>query len=76
MARPRMNINSISKWGIWKRQQRDNPAKGKVCAKCKKRPAAIKHHVGGWRSDPGGKTVAWCRECHAAHHSAIKKRTK
>jgi len=76
MARPKMPTKSISKWGIWKRQQRDASANGKTCAKCKKRPAAIKHHVGSWQKNPDGKTVAWCRECHAAYHNALRKKGK
>lgn len=74
MGRPRMPENKLSKYGVWKRQSRDNPAKG-MCTKCGKRPATVKHHVKTHDEMPSGPTTSWCRECNAAHHNALRKKT-
>lgn len=73
MARPRKPEKALSKWGVWKRQQRDKPANG-LCPKCKKRSATVKHHVDGSKPRPAGQTVSWCRECHTAYHNALRKK--
>lgn len=65
MARPRFPHSKLSRWGKYKRQQRDLPSK----------KGYVRHHVKpGTYGAPGhARTVLMSRSQHAAMHNALRK---
>lgn len=67
VGRPRLPEHRLSKWGAWKRGQRELPSK----------PGYIRHHVreGDFSSPTTGNTVLVKRTEHPKLHRKIKRRT-
>lgn len=63
VGRPRMPVSQLSRWGHYKRMQRELPSK----------PGHVRHHVKPGTYDHRARTVLITRARHAAIHNALKK---
>lgn len=69
MGRPREA--NVSKWGIYKRNQRDG-SRASRCAKCGKATQLVQDHRNGEKQDnrPSNRQTL-CRSCHIRKHPEI-----
>lgn len=74
VARPREK--NISKWGYWKRNQRDRGSKGK-CSNCGKQGATDWQHKDGKPSNNSkSNTIRLCRSCHVKVDNRLGRHKK
>jgi hypothetical protein len=62
-----MDAKKLSKWGAWKRGQRELP----------KKQGYVRHHkrAGTYGPPTSGNTVLIKRSSHAAHHNRLRRKS-
>jgi 5-methylcytosine-specific restriction endonuclease McrA len=67
MGRPRMPVSQLSKWGTWKRNQREKSSG--PCMRCGNGKGDWHHKDHNPNNQSPKNLVRLCRSCHTARHN-------